>query len=677
MQGKVNILKYFPALSAGMLCFSLVLPSVSFAQTDTVKKLREVKVNTAPIPNVQTLVPIQQISANAFDRYGAFNVADAIRDFSGVNIKDYGGIGGIKTVSVRGLGADHTAILFDGIAISDAENGQIDLSKFNLSGVQQIILYNAQPENILNPARSFASASIIAINTIQPHLSADKPYQLLLGIKGGSFGLINPYLQWQQRINNRWSFVINSYLENANGHYKFKNTEEGADTLQTRNNADVSDQRIDGALYWFKNDSNKFNLHINYYNSDRGLPGAVIDYNPFSNQRLWNKDFFLQSGYEHSWDNGFQVLLNAKISREYTRYRDPDFQNNQGGIDDRYTQREVYQSAALAYHITQNWQASYDADESFSDLGAFSPINSIYKYAFPSRFTLQHVLASKLSLGRWRFEGDVLYTYVNEWVKVGTATPERTALSPTLMTSFLPFANTDLQLRAFYKDVFREPTFDEQYFFAINGSRNLKPEFSKQYDLGLTYRKAINNILDYITLTIDAYYNTISNKIVAIPNQNLIISSITNLGNVRIEGADIDLKTQTKQVNGWQSVLSVNYTYQYAVDVDRNSAYYLQQIAYTPKNTLALNAGLDYKQAGLYFNQVLSSSRYYLGQSLPENFVQGYGVSDLSFIFKFSAAGKPAVFSTYVNNLFNQEYVIVRSFPMPGRSYLLSFQITI
>ncbi|MFD2146842.1 TonB-dependent receptor [Mucilaginibacter antarcticus] len=101
----------------------------------------------------------QTITASDFIKYNALNVADAVRNFSGVIIKDYGGIGGLKTMSVRGLGANHTAVLYDGIQINDAENGQVDLGKLNVSNIQKISLYNAQPqiyykrhERLLQPA---------------------------------------------------------------------------------------------------------------------------------------------------------------------------------------------------------------------------------------------------------------------------------------------------------------------------------------------------------------------------------------------------------------------------------------------------------------------------------------------------------------------------------------------
>ena len=57
--------------------------------------------------------------------------------------------------------------------------------------------------------------------------------------------------------------------------------------------------------------------------------------------------------------------------------------------------------------------------------------------------------------------------------------------------------------------------------------------------------------------------------------------------------------------------------------------------------------------------------------------VDGYSVSDLSFIYKFLIGSNAALFSAHADNLYNDNYVIVRSFPMPGRSFLVSFQITI
>jgi vitamin B12 transporter len=661
-----------PKCGVMLIVLQVTVHGKSSAQTDTTKKLKEVTVSSSTIPQVQTITPAQQVSAIDFTRNSSFTVADAIRNFAGVNIKDYGGIGGVKTVLVRSLGANHTGIFYDGVQLNDAQNGQIDLGRLNLNNVQSITLYNGQPDNICQPARAFASASVLAIKTIRPSLSVDKPYQVLIGVKGGSFGLINPYIQWQQRISKNWSAIVNSYLEKADGQYKYKVNGDGSDTLATRRNSDIKAQQGDAALYWTKSDSNQFNLHLNYYNSDRGLPNAVIFYNPYSKQRVQNRDMFMQAGYEHIWANSFHLLLNTKLSRLYTHYIDPDFLNGQGGLNYKYTQKEVYQSATLAYHITGNWEISYAADFAYTDLDA-----NVKDYAYPSRQTLLNAVASNLTLGKWRFQGSLLNSYINESVTTGKSSGSRSVYSPTIMATFKPFEKTNFQLRAFYKNAFRYPTFDEFYYFAIP-VRNLKPEFAKQYDLGATYTKSLNSWLDYITITTDAYYNDVTDKILSIPNQNPYISSISNLGKVDVKGVDVSIKTQSKLDNNWRALLTANYSFQKAIDVSNPaSSTYLEQIPYAPKHTLALNAGVDYKQLGIYYNQILSSSRYFSGENLPENLVSGYSVSDASAVYNFLIKAMPVIASIEVNNLFNTNYAVIRSFPLPGRSYRLTFQIKI
>jgi vitamin B12 transporter len=647
------------------------MASGSFAQSDTTKKLKEITVSSVKPPELQTIVPSQQISSADFNRYNAVNVADAIRDFSGVIIKDYGGIGGLKTISVRGLGANHTAVIYDGVQINDAENGQVDLGKLNLNGIQEITLYNGQSPNICQPAGSFAAASILSIKTIKPLLTEEKPYQITAGIKAGSFGFINPYLQWQQRLSNDWSFVVNTYTENANGQYKYLLNNGAYNTTQTRINSDIAAQQVDGALYWIKSDSNKFNAHINYYNSDRGLPGAVILYTPPAfGQRLWNQDLFAQAGYEYISKTGFHLLVNAKFSHDFLHYLDSQFPNAAGILDQHYTQREYYQSAALSYHLLPNWEVSYAVDLAVNNMDADLP-----NFHYPTRTTLLNVLATKLILGNLTLQASLLNTNVDEKVRTGTTIPNQNIYSPTIMATLRPLEDNNFQVRGFYKYIFRLPTFNELYYGFVTNT-NLKPEFTNQYDLGVSYTKPLSGVVDYIAFTTDAYYNNVINKIVYTPN--LFNGSVQNFGKVEIKGLDAGVKIQAKAGAEYKISLSVNYSYQQALNItDPTSSTYLNQLPYIPKNTLAFNAGVNRGMVGIYFNQVFSSSRYYTNDNLPDDYLPSYAISDASVVYKSHIDHCPITASAEVNNLFNKNYSVVQSYPMPGRSFRLSFQITI
>ena len=65
--------------------------------------------------NVISPMPTQLLQGKELEKLNSLSVADAIRYFSGVQLKDYGGVGGIKTINVRSLGSAHTAVFYDGI----------------------------------------------------------------------------------------------------------------------------------------------------------------------------------------------------------------------------------------------------------------------------------------------------------------------------------------------------------------------------------------------------------------------------------------------------------------------------------------------------------------------------------------------------------------------------------
>src|SRR5438046_627416 len=77
--------------------------SLTVAQiTDTAKTLEKVTIKAAKKQNsFTTVTPVQSLNREALQNISTSSVADAARYFSGVLIKDYGGVGGLKTISVR------------------------------------------------------------------------------------------------------------------------------------------------------------------------------------------------------------------------------------------------------------------------------------------------------------------------------------------------------------------------------------------------------------------------------------------------------------------------------------------------------------------------------------------------------------------------------------------------
>ena len=112
--------------------------------------------------------PMQVMSGKSIKNIQALNVSDAVKHFSGVSIKDYGGIGGLKTISVRSLGSNHTSVSYNGIAVTDVQSGQIDIGRFSLDNVESISLITGQNDQIFVTAREMSSASALNIVTVSP-----------------------------------------------------------------------------------------------------------------------------------------------------------------------------------------------------------------------------------------------------------------------------------------------------------------------------------------------------------------------------------------------------------------------------------------------------------------------------------------------------------------------------
>ena len=109
---------------------SILLSIALFSQSPDTLCKAEVLADRHPV--ALSAAPLRVETRAAIERSGAKELSEVLRTLPGVSIKDYGGAGGIKTVSLRGFGSQHTQISYDGICISELQNGQVDISRFDL-----------------------------------------------------------------------------------------------------------------------------------------------------------------------------------------------------------------------------------------------------------------------------------------------------------------------------------------------------------------------------------------------------------------------------------------------------------------------------------------------------------------------------------------------------------------
>ena len=632
---------------------------------DSLQRLDEVVVTAKALS--KEVIPVQQLAGAQLQRLGAHSVADAIRYFSGVQIKDYGGVGGLKTVNIRSMGTNHVGVFYDGIELGNAQNGTVDLGRFSLDNMEAVTLYNGQKSVLLQPAKDFASAGSIYLQSRTPRFAAGERQHVKSTFKTGSFGVVNPSIVWDRRLNERISSSVSAEYMYTTGRYKFTyRVEDSYDTTAVRRNGDVNAVRLEGGLFGsIKGGYWRAKAYL--YRSERGYPGAVVK-NKFSHEdRQWDTNVFAQGSFRKEFSPRYSLLINAKYAYDYLHYlADPRRDEALMYVNNRYYQHETYVSVANQYALLPVWDVSFSADYQFNLLDA-----DLTDFVYPRRHTQLLAVATALRFPSVKMHASLLGTLVQDHVRSeAQGADNRAEWTPTVVVSYHPFSALDLNLRAFYKRIFRMPTLNDLYYTFI-GNVDLEPEYTNQYNLGLTYAKEWGDRwLRRLEVQADVYYNEVENKIVAMPTSNFFRWTMVNLGKVEIRGIDLALQTAWQWGKNWYLTGRVNYTYQKAQDfTDPTDAYYGGQIPYIPWHSGSAVLNLNWREWEMNYSFIYTGERYSSRANIPVNYVLPWYTSDFS-VSRTQHWGKGDVKLTLeVNNLFNQQYEVVICYPMPGTNF--------
>ena len=656
------------------ILLAVVMPLVCccvdlYAQTvDSTKTyhIEEVSVSAQRIR--KEVIPVQMLAGEELQKLSVHSVADAIRYFSGIQIKDYGGIGGLKTVNIRGLGTQHVGVFYDGVQLGNAQNGQIDLGRFSLDNMEAVSLYNGQKSAIFQSAKDFASAGSIYMTARHPSFGEGQNYRLKGTFKTGSFGLVNPSVLLEHRLSKQVSGSLSAEYMYTSGKYKFRYRQKnGYDITETRKNGDVEAIRAEYGLFGDMQ-GGEWKAKAYLYNSERGLPGAAVrETGDFVHEdRQWDTNFFLQGSFRKHWGN-YSLQTNGKYAYDYLHYlSDPRLDVTTMYVNNHYRQHELYFSAANMLNILPFWSADVSVDFQWNKLNA-----DLVNFVYPCRYTALVAAATALHFERFKLQASLLGTFVHETTKVpNAAAGDKHKYTPTVVASWQPFKNEDLNLRAFYKKIFRMPTLNDLYYTFI-GNIDLNPEYTTQYDIGVTYsRKFRGGYPARLEFQADAYYNEVTDKIVAMPTSNQFRWTMVNLGYVEMRGVDVALQTEWHLLKDLKANLRVNYTYEKAQDfTDAKSDYYGGQIPCIPWHSGSAVLNLSYRDWDMNYSFIYTGERYESSSNIPENYAKDWYTNDLSLSRRLHWKKMLWKLTAEVNNVFNQQYEVVQWYPMPGINF--------
>ena len=639
-----------------LFCCALLWAAVVSAQEQDslFSVLPEVDVVDVVLPAaITSAVPLRRVSDEDIRRLGFAGVPEVLKYMSGVDVRDYGGVGGLKTVSVRGMGAKHTAVSYDGVVVTDAQSGVVDMGRFPLNGLSAVTLVMGQGGGTLCSAREYSSSALLSLQTKLPAKTTTG-----VDIKGGSFGYSEVSLSHRYKPAADWGLLFNGDYMHSDGQYPFTLVNSGLSTTEKRRDSDIDALTLEAnADVWIG--AGRLDAKLYCYASERGLPGAVNLYNKENRERLWNRNAFAQSRYRCSFGNAWDIQALFKYDYGYSRYRETSANYSSGEQVDVNVQNECYSSFAVCYTSNRAFSFSVAADVAYTMLE-----NNFENSREPRRLSSWVVVAVEYEVSRFRFLTSLLATFVSDDVSVGESMSQFSRLSPSFGVVVSPFGNDLLHLRASVKDACRVPTFADLYYLRL-GNVGLKPEKATQCNVGASLYLSGSGMLRNFTFSVDGYYNNVRDKIVALPT--MYVWRMMNFGEADIWGTDVALSLRLAAAGKVDLSFDANYSFQYAVDVtDASAKNYRHQLPYTPRHSGALTFSLESPFVNISYLLSAVGERYMLPQNTERNRMSGYVEHGVSLNRSFSLGGASLRLQAELLNVTDERYEVIKNYPMPG-----------
>lgn len=599
---------------------------------------------------LESPVSTQVITRGQLEDAGLTQLEDILIKQGGLEVKDYGGSGGAKLLSLRGSTAEQVLVLIDGIRINSTASGVADLGLYDLEHVERIEIVRGGSSGLYG---SDAVGGVVNIITKREgdlsRLSAGTEFQTSsFNSKRGKIFFQFPLRQWN---------VAGVYSKAYQPDSSYKVNEPHSGKTITRVNAST---RNDGWSLNIGKASGKMSLHwMNRFFSRRSELPNTIDNNTSSLAQAEQRDVFLMSHPQIAYKLSDKTDL--KFSAAYV-YAKIAYENGRNNIDD-FTKTYTWSSESrVRFKISrsQNVAAGYFfSNSSAKGTNIMTPderLHSVFaedqiRFTFSRSAVFEQLhLYPFMRWDRYSIYGNVISP------KLGVNLSKRRAL--------LYYA-----LRASISRNFRAPTFNERFWSGDGalGNDAIKPERSITMDAGVTLglEWSERNILEWNA----GVYRVRTEKQI-VWQQGAIEPSLwspVNLASTLTHGVEVAVSHRYTDA----VITEMNYTYNRAMDVSGSSSFRLR---YSPLHSLKFSNTVSVKHFTVSQHTRYTSRRFVSADNA--SYLNPYWMTDLYMSYNFKWNAVTFKFFTGVNNLFDTAYETVALYPGLAREFTIGLSVT-
>jgi outer membrane cobalamin receptor len=590
---------------------------------------------------------IEIIDAELINNFNGNRLPEILNNSSSVYIKSYGATPTLKTISLNGLGAEHTLILVDGVKINSFQNGQIDLSLIPKENIERIEIVNNGMSSIYGSEAIGGTINIIT-NYKNPFYNDDN-FNVKANVGLGSFNTSRYGLTFNKRLNN---FNINVFYdyEKSDGNFEYYFNNGSTSQLKDRENAayNLYDFGINSQLFF--NNTNKINFYSTFSYQNKQVPGIETGAPPSkTNQK------------DKNWNN---IISFEKIFSDQVIFKGNfNFQNNLQNYQIKPVTNSNYKNivASFAPELQLKF-TNFDLITGYSFAYAELKSNEVESNSRRNQHAL-FISTGSSALDNLKLFSSVRVDHFSDLKK--------NALTSKIGLNYKPFEKIDLNIRANVGNNFRAPTFNDLYW-KESGNPDLKPEGSFNFETGFT-----SGIVFFIPIQFDFTYTHINakNKIMWIPQRNLLWAPI-NIASSESNNYLINISINQKlneQINirfnsGLNLINSKKTNESFSGDPSKD-----KYLPYLPLQAVKLGLMIDYNLASLNFFYTHTGKRFSDFENIKS--MKSFNILDGNISFKLKFWEIASTLKLEVNNITNADYQTISGYPMPLRNYFLTLSI--
>lgn len=471
---------------------------------------------------------VTNLSAEEISLLPVRTVADLLNYLPGIDLRERGATGVQADLSMRGGTQDQVKVLINGIDMTDSQTGHYTMDiPIDVSLIEKIEVFNGTSYGL----GAFSGAiNIITRKSLQQQ---SKSWNLHGALAAGEYGYAQPEVAAQFK-KGKWLQNISASYNRSSGY--MQNT----------------DYKIANAFVQSQTDNFNIQAGAQFKNA-----GANSFYSlKYPNQFDATRAAFVSAGYANRWNN-WHLSVNAMYRAHFDRFelfRHTDNDNGQYGAapewytaDNRHWTHTAAADATAAYIYDWSKTAvSINVRDEYinsSNLGLRNRVN--VNYSLEQSFYYNKLNASVGVSGIYNSQ------FKNDW-----------ALGANI--GYEPISNLHLFVNA--NRAVRIPTFTDLYYQSATQIANplLKPEKAVQTELGINYRRKINNTLTeaalFLYMSATGYYRWGRDIIDWVKEPDPEIVQWKSMNHTAIDAAGTELRIGVEG-GEWLQRVEINYSF--------------------------------------------------------------------------------------------------------------------